>query len=82
MGREATEALLLAYLGAPPDPAFRRAFDAMACASLLREALWAMVSDLHLNAPGADYRAYAEENLDRLAAAVSHFNTTYGTDLP
>lgn len=82
MGREATEALLLAYLGVPPDPAFRRAFDAMACASLLREALWAMVSDLHLNAPGADYRAYAEENLDRLAAAVSHFNTTYGTDLP
>ena len=76
-----TEALLHAYLGQPPEPPFRRAFDAMACASLLREALWAMVSDLHLSAPGADYRAYAEENLDRLASAVSHFNRTYGTDL-
>jgi thiamine kinase-like enzyme len=74
-----TEALLSAYLGHAPAPDFRRAFDAMQCASLLREAMWAMVSDLHLSAPGADYGAYAAENLDRLAAALSRFNATYGT---
>lgn len=74
-----TEALLQAYFGRPPTPAFRRAFDAMQCASLLREAMWAMVSDIHLSAPGADYRAYAGENLQRLAAALGDFTRKHGT---
>jgi glycine/D-amino acid oxidase-like deaminating enzyme len=30
----------------------------MQCASLLREAMWSMVSELHLDAPGVDYVAY------------------------
>jgi thiamine kinase-like enzyme len=76
-----TDALLHAYLGAPPTPAFRRAFDAMQCASLLREAMWAMVSDLHLSAPGADYRDYARDNLDRFRAALATFTTTHGDTL-
>lgn len=79
MGPAETEALLLAYAGRPPTPAFRRAFDAMQCASLLREAMWAMVSDIHLAAPGADYRAYARENLQRLAAALGDFTRKHGT---
>ena len=74
-----TEALLVAYLGHKPDAAFARAFDAMQAASLLREAMWAMVSDLHLSAPGADYRAYATENLEKLAASLSHFTQAHGT---
>lgn len=74
-----TEALLTAYLGQPPDPAFRRAFDAMQCASLLREAMWAMVSDLHLSAPGANYRDYARENLQKLGESLTHFTRTHGT---
>ncbi|QYK39840.1 MAG: phosphotransferase [Paracoccaceae bacterium] len=74
-----TGALLRAYLGDAPDAGFLRAFDAMQCASLLREAMWAMVSDLHLSAPGADYRAYAAENLDRLDAALSAFTARHGT---
>ena len=73
-----TEALLQAYIGASPNDAFRRAFDAMQCASLLREAMWAMVSDLHLNAPGADYRSYAQENLEKLNASLSHFTQNHG----
>ena len=77
MGRAETEALLLAYLGHPPDPAFRRGFAAMQCASLLREAMWAMVSDLHLAAPGADYRLYARENLTKLETALADFTQTY-----
>ena len=74
-----TGALLSAYLGTAPDDDFARAFDAMACASLLREAMWAMVSDLHLSAPGADYRAYAAENLDKLAAALAHWRQRHGS---
>jgi thiamine kinase-like enzyme len=74
-----TEALLVAYLGHKPNAAFARAFDAMQVASLLREAMWAMVSDLHLSAPGADYRAYATENLEKLAASLSHFTQSHGT---
>ena len=74
-----TKALLVAYLGHKPDAAFARAFDAMQAASLLREAMWAMVSDLHLSAPGANYRAYAMENLEKLAASLSHFTQSHGT---
>jgi thiamine kinase-like enzyme len=72
------EALLAAYLGRAPDPAFRRAFDAMQVESLLREAMWAMVSELHLAAPGVDYLAYARENLGRLEAALDCFQTQHG----
>lgn len=71
-------ALLHAYLGHPPDAAFLRAFDAMQVASLLREAMWAMVSDLHLTAPGVDYAAYAAENTAKLDAALDRFQTRHG----
>lgn len=74
-----TDALLHAYFGHPPADDFRRAFDAMQSASLLREAMWAMVSDLHLSAPGADYRSYAHENLDKLTASLSAFTQNHGT---
>ncbi|MFN0116408.1 MAG: choline/ethanolamine kinase family protein [Paracoccaceae bacterium] len=71
-------ALLAAYFGATPDGATRRAFDAMQVAALLREAMWAMVSELHLNAPGVDYGAYTGENLTKLGAAKAAFSDRYG----
>lgn len=76
-----TEAALLlaAYFGHPADEATWRAFDAMQAAALVREAMWAMVSDLHLAAPGVDYRAYAAENLSRLAAFLHRYRDRYGT---
>ena len=52
-------ALLTRYFGRPADHATWRAFRAMRLASALREWLWACVSEVHLNAPGADYGAYA-----------------------
>ncbi|MES2667088.1 MAG: phosphotransferase [Pseudomonadota bacterium] len=66
-----SHSLLAGYFGAPPTPALIRAFDAMQCASLLREAMWAMVSDLHLSAPGVNYAAYADENIERLRVAMA-----------
>lgn len=80
MERDGALELLTRYFGAAPDGDLMRAFDAMQCASLLREAMWAMVSELHLNAPGVDYVAYAHENLDRLAAAIDQYNILYGKD--
>ncbi len=78
MDEDQTEALLISYFGDYPDEPLRRAFDGMLCASLLREAMWSMVSDLHLSAPGADYKAYARENLDRLARALGDFHIRHG----
>ncbi len=61
--------LLSAYFGRAPEAETLRAFEAMKVASALREAMWAMVSELHLAAPGADYGAYAKTCLQRFEAA-------------
>lgn len=61
-------ALLDGYFGAADAP-LRRAFAAMKAASALREALWAMVSDVHLRTEGVDYQAHARTYLARFDAA-------------
>lgn len=75
---EEGEDFLSIYFGGAPDPAIRRSHAAMQCASLLREAMWSMVSELHLAAPGADYAAYTTENLERLDRALDRYRTIYG----
>ncbi len=67
------QSLVEAYFGKKPDAALARAFAAMKVASALREALWGMVSELHLNAPGVDYVAYAKEYLGRYEAAKKQY---------
>jgi thiamine kinase-like enzyme len=57
--------MLTGYFGHAPDLATSRAFMAMKVASALREALWGMISELYLAAPGVDYDAYAREYLSR-----------------
>lgn len=79
MSAEQADALLAAYFGAKPDTSLMRAFDAMQVASLLRETLWAMVSGIHLAAPGVDYDAYAVENRDRLQVAIETFRSRWGS---
>lgn len=78
MPDEEAKALLHSYFGTAPDQALLRAFDAMQCASLLREALWSMVSGLHLSTPGVDYAAYGAENLARYLAALDTYQTRHG----
>lgn len=82
MGGDEAEALLSAYFGHDPDAATRRAFGAMQCASLAREAMWAMVSEIFLAAPGADYDAHARDFLGRLGAALDRYQSTYGKLIP
>lgn len=62
------EHLLELYLEAPVTDELRRRYQAMKCASLLREAMWSMVSEIHL-AIDFDYQAYTAENLDRFERA-------------
>ncbi|MFN9959966.1 MAG: phosphotransferase family protein, partial [bacterium] len=78
MDEAQSEALLRAYFGRAPDEATWRAFDAMQGAALVREAMWAMVSDIHLAAPGADYKAYTAENLTRLSNFLDRYRGKYG----
>jgi thiamine kinase-like enzyme len=77
-GTGEAEQLLELYFGAPPDRALRRSHAAMQCASLLREAMWSMVSELHLNAPGADYVGYTKDNLEFLSRALEHYRSDFG----
>ena len=73
-----SEELLGIYFDHSPDAALRRSLAAMQCASLLREAMWSMVSEIYLNAPGTDYVAYTAENLRRLDVALDTYRTQYG----
>jgi hypothetical protein len=54
------------------------AYEAMECASLLRETLWAMVSSLFLAAPGVDYDAYTMENLNRYSMMLEAYQSQFG----
>jgi thiamine kinase-like enzyme len=73
-----SEEFLTAYFGGAPSSEIRRSLAAMQCASLLREAMWSMTSELYLDAPGADYVGYTAENLTRLQEALDHYNSVYG----
>lgn len=61
------------YFGVAPDDALWRRYRSMKCASLLREAMWSMVSEIH-STLDFDYVAYTDENLARFERAWSAFN--------
>ncbi|MFO1040089.1 MAG: phosphotransferase [Geminicoccaceae bacterium] len=64
--------LLEAYVDRPLDDDLRRRARAMLTASLLREAMWSMVSELH-STLDFDYRAYTEMNLARFEQSLAAF---------
>ena len=66
--------MLHQYFGAPPDGALLRRFSAMKCASLLRESMWSMVSEM-MSEIDFDYAAYTAENLARFRAALDQFQS-------
>ena len=72
---DAAEALVAAYFELPVDDALRRRAAAMTAASLLREAMWSMVQEIHASVT-FDYAAYTAENLKRFAAAWAAFEAT------
>jgi thiamine kinase-like enzyme len=64
--------LLEAYFEQPLSDELRRRYAAMKCASLLREAMWSMVSEIHLRIE-FDYQAYTALNLARFERAYAAF---------
>lgn len=64
--------------GKTPDLALSRAYYAMKVAAALREAMWGMISELFLAAPGVDYVAYAAEYIGRFEA----IHASYIKDFP
>ena len=74
---ELEDRLLETYFGAPPDAATRRRYQAMGCASLLRETMWSMISEIH-STLDFDYVAYTEENLARFERAYAAFESGTG----
>lgn len=67
-------AMLEQYFNAAPEQ-YWRPYQAMKCASLMRETLWSMTSEIHSELD-FDYAQYTSENLDRLTAALSDFANT------
>jgi thiamine kinase-like enzyme len=66
----ARERLLELYFERPVDDGLRRTSAAMTAASLLRETMWSMVSEIHSRL-AFDYAAYTAENLARFEAALA-----------
>ncbi|HLJ21044.1 MAG TPA: choline kinase, partial [Stellaceae bacterium] len=64
--------LLEAYFERSLSAELERRYRAMKCASLLREAMWGMVSELH-SSLDVDYVCYAREYLARFERALLEF---------
>lgn len=69
---EQVDWLLGSYFETPADDAMRRSFQAMACASLLRETMWSMVSEIH-STLDFDYVAYTQDYLERFERSYNEF---------
>lgn len=65
--------LLESYFQKPIDERLLTRYVAMKCASLLRESMWSMVSEIH-STLDFDYVAYTSENLERFERAFSDFS--------
>ena len=66
------DSLLEDYFETPASDELRHKLSAMKCASLLRESMWSMVSEVHLDIE-VDYVAYTAENLARFERAYADF---------
>jgi thiamine kinase-like enzyme len=75
--REEDARLLHLYFGGPISDALRRSFMAMKVASTLREALWAMVSEVFLVSPGVDYHSYGIECLTKFETVLDAYQTEF-----
>ena len=64
--------ILETYYQQPVTDRLRHRFSAMKCASLLRETLWSIVSEIH-STIDFDYEKYTEKNFDRFERAYTTF---------
>ncbi len=64
------------YFGSSKDHRQWRSYYAMKCASLLRETLWSMVSEIHSQLE-VDFAAYTAKNLERFEQTFEEFCREY-----
>lgn len=69
------ETLLREYYGEKPDRRLKQRFEAMKCASLIRESMWSMTSELYSDLD-FDFASYTRENLDRLERAWETYRSS------
>lgn len=74
---EAQERTMLEqYFGSPPDHAKLSSYHAMKCASLLRETMWSMVSELYSRVE-MDFADYTQKNLARFETVYAEYKNNY-----
>ncbi len=76
LGEAQELAMLESYFGSAPDAALLASYHAMKCASLLRETMWSMVSELHSRID-MDFADYTQKNLDRFEAVYAAYKSNY-----
>jgi len=70
--RDLERSMLEQYFDSPPDADTWKAYGAMKCASLLRETMWSMVSEIH-STLDFDFARYTAENLERFERTYSDY---------
>ncbi len=75
LSSEQEDWVLETYFDTPITNDLRHRYTAMKCASLLRETMWSMVSEITSDID-FDYAAYTAENLARFRAALTDFKNT------
>jgi thiamine kinase-like enzyme len=68
--------MLEQYLGSSPDHARLSSYHAMKCASLLRETMWSMVSELYSRVE-MDFADYTQKNLTRFETVYAEYKNNY-----
>ncbi len=69
LSKQQEQEILALYFQEAPTERRWRAYAAMKCASLLRETMWSMISEIHSELD-FDYSAYTAENLARFEATL------------
>ncbi len=70
------QAMLEQYYGEPTDGARLASYHAMKCASLLRETMWSMVSELHSRVD-MDFADYTAKNLSRFESVYAEYREAF-----
>jgi thiamine kinase-like enzyme len=70
------QAMLESYFAMPANRATLASYHAMKCASLLRETLWSMVSELYSRLD-MNFADYTQKNLQRFEAAYTAYRKRY-----
>ncbi len=76
LSKDEEQFLLSRYYGSDPDSTLMKKYSAMKCASLLREVMWSMVSEIHSKIE-FDYAAYTRENLELFETAWENHQLNY-----